>query len=43
MGRTGYDFYLEKCLLPVPPAKLKTKINNANETITLINEGEVNL
>lgn len=39
----GYDFYLSKCLLPVTPSKLQTTINNANKTITLINEGEVNL
>lgn len=40
---SGYDFYLKKCLLPVPPSKLTLKINNANKTVTLINEGEVNL
>ena len=39
----GYDFYLKKCLLPVPPSKLTLKISNANKTVTLINEGEVNL
>lgn len=38
-----YFFYLDKCLLPVTPSKLTTKINNANKTITLINEGQVNL
>ncbi len=40
---TGYDFYLDKCLLPVSPDKLQIKINNANTTVTLINEGEVNI
>lgn len=39
----GYDFYLNKCLLPVPPSKLKIKINNKNETVTLMNEGEINV
>lgn len=39
----GYDFYLDKCLLPVSPSKLKIKINNENETVTLINEGEINI
>ena len=39
----GYDFYLDKCLLPVTPSKLSLKINNANKTLTLINEGEINL
>lgn len=43
MPKDGYDFYLGKCLLPVPPAKLKIKINNKNETVTLINEGEINI
>ena len=40
---SGYDFYLDKCLLPVTPDKLQIKINNANETVTLINEGEINI
>lgn len=43
MAESGYDFYLDKCLLPVSPNKLQTKINNANKTITLINEGEINI
>ena len=43
MARTGYDFYMDKCLLPVTPDKMTIKINNANKTVTLINEGEINL
>ena len=43
MGKSGYDFYLNKCLLPVAPPKLTVKINNANKTVTLINEGQINL
>lgn len=43
MSKTGYDFYLKKCLLPIAPDKLQIKINNANETLTLINEGEINI
>ena len=43
MSRSGYDFYLGKCLLPVTPQKLQIKINNANKTITLIDEGQVNI
>lgn len=43
MGKNGYDFYLKRCLLPVAPPKLTVKINNANETVTLINEGEINI
>ena len=43
MGKSGYDFYLDKCLLPIAPPNLAVKINNANETVTLINEGEINI
>lgn len=43
MSRNGYDFYLKKCLLPIAPSKLTININNANETVTLINEGEINI
>lgn len=43
MGKSGYDFYLNKCLLPVAPPKLTVKINNANKTVTLINDGQINL
>ncbi|MDE7202414.1 MAG: LysM peptidoglycan-binding domain-containing protein [Lachnospiraceae bacterium] len=43
MAKSGYDFYLDKCLLPIAPAKLTIKINNTNETITMINDGEINI
>ncbi len=43
MAERGYEFYLDKCLLPVTPSKLEVKINNANHTMTLINEGEINV
>ncbi|AZK48788.1 LysM peptidoglycan-binding domain-containing protein [Paenibacillus lentus] len=39
----AYNFYLDGVLLPIAPSKLQTKISNKNNTITLINEGEVNL
>ena len=39
----GYDFYMGKVLLPVAPTKLQLKINGNNKTVTLINEGEVNV
>lgn len=39
----AYDFYLDKCLLPVPPSKLEIKRNGQNKTLNLINEGEINL
>lgn len=43
MARSGYEFFLDKCLLPVTPSKLEIKVNNANQTVTLINEGEINI
>lgn len=43
MAERGYEFYLDKCLLPVTPPKLEVKISNANHTMTLINEGEINV
>lgn len=43
MSQRGYDFYLDKCLLPIAPGKLQINIKNENKTIKLINEGEVNL
>lgn len=38
-----YYFYLDKVLLPVAPEKLQLKINNNNQTLTLINNGEINI
>lgn len=38
-----YYFYLDKILLPVAPEKLQLKINNNNNTLTLINNGEINI
>lgn len=38
-----YYFYMGKVLLPIPPSKMQTAINNQNKTINLMNEGEVNL
>ena len=43
MSKNGYDFYLNKCLLPIAPQKLQIKINNANETLTMIDEGQINI
>lgn len=39
----AYYFYLDKVLLPIAPSSLDIKINNQNNTITLINDGEVNI
>lgn len=43
MGKSRYHFYLKKCLLPVPPSQLTMKINSENKTITLIDQGEINI
>ena len=37
----GYEFYLDKMLLPITPSKLEIKIKNKNKTYDLINEGEL--
>lgn len=39
----AYEFYLDKCLLPVSPSKLQIKINSNNKTLVLINEGQINI
>jgi len=39
----AYYFYLDKMLLPIAPSKLQLKINNQNKTLTLINDGEINI
>lgn len=39
----AYAFYMGDMRLPMPPSQLKTKIKNQNKTITLINEGEMNI
>lgn len=39
----AYSFFLDGVQLPIAPSSLDTKIKNKNATITLINEGEVNL
>ena len=38
-----YQMYIDKVLFPVTPGKLQVNINGTNKTLTLINEGEVNL
>lgn len=38
-----YSFYIDGELLPVTPSKVQTKISNNNKTMTLINDGEINI
>ena len=42
MARFGYDFYLFDERVPVTPESMKTTSPNKNETMTLINDGEIN-
>ena len=39
----SYHFYLDKMLCPIAPSKLQIKIKGQNKTLTLINEGEINI
>lgn len=38
-----YNLYIDGVQFPVAPSELNTRINNRNETIVLMNEGEVNI
>ncbi len=42
-GGRGYDFYLGRMRLPVPPSKCELRIKNKNETMTLLSGREVSL
>ncbi len=39
----AYDVYIGKMVMPITPSKISMQIKNQNETINLINDGEVNL
>lgn len=39
----SYEFYMGKMLCPVAPSKLQLKIKGQNKSLTLINEGQVNI
>lgn len=39
----AYLLYLDKTLCPVTPSKIEMKIKGQNKTVTLINEGEINI
>lgn len=38
-----YNFYIDKILLPLTPSKMQIKVNNKNKTMTLLNDGEINI
>lgn len=39
----AYTMYLDGVLMPITPSKVKVKINNQNDTLTLINGDEINI
>lgn len=39
----AYTMYLDGVLMPITPSKVKVKINNQNETLTLINGEEISI
>ncbi len=39
----AYLFFIDDVLLPVTPSKLDMSMDNKNKTLTLINEGEINI
>lgn len=42
MARFGYDFYLFGERMPITPESLQMSLPGKNETMTLINDGEIN-
>ena len=38
-----YSVYLGKIMCPIAPNKIELKINNQNQTVNLINDGEINM
>lgn len=38
-----YNFFMDGVQFPVAPAEMRTKINGRNETVVLMNDGEVNV
>jgi nucleoid-associated protein YgaU len=39
----AYEFWLDATMLPVAPSKVTVKIAGKNKTVTLINEGDINI
>lgn len=39
----AYYFFIDDVMLPVPPPKMSISIKNKNKTVSLINEGEINI
>lgn len=43
MSKNGYEFYIDKCRLPVAPPSLTISSDSGNRVITLIDKGEITL
>lgn len=41
--RSSYDVWFDNMLLPITPSAITYKINSKNETVSLINDGEINV
>ncbi len=41
--RSSYDVWFDNMLLPITPSAITYKINSKNETVSLINDGEINI
>ena len=39
----AYKFYIAGKLLPVPPPTMTITINNQNERVSLVDDGEINI
>lgn len=39
----GYDVYIDGLILPITPGEITSEFDSNNETVTLINEGEINI
>lgn len=43
MPKQGYFFYMDNMLLPITPPSMKISVGSHNKTVTLINDGEINI
>ena len=42
-NNTGYEFFIDGLVLPFAPPELKIKVGSNNKTISLINQGDINI
>lgn len=43
MSASFYDLYINKVIFPVTPSKVDIKVTGNNKTVTLMNDGEINV